>query len=98
MIPRMTHMVDPEVVLPELDRWVFLYEILQQGNQRLILTLFLLVPAGAGTDVYSLTCLTMANLMLNDHVVNQAGGRRSKVWQQILLYDLPLILAPSNCY
>lgn len=73
MVPQMAHAAYPEVALPEPDGRISLHQILQQHNQRLILTLFLLITLGTGTDLYSLTCLTMANPMLSDHVVNQAA-------------------------
>jgi hypothetical protein len=68
-----THPPDPEVTLPEPYGRVFLYQLMQQGDQDVILSLFLLVSLGAGTDMHSLTCLTMANPMLRDHMVNQAA-------------------------
>ena len=83
----MTHSADPEVTLPEPYGRVSLNQILQKHNQRLNLTLFLLISLGTGTDTHSLTCLTTANPMLSDHVVNQAAFliRRQSFFQQHLL-------------
>jgi hypothetical protein len=73
VVPLVTHTADPEVTLPEPYGRVFFYQFLQYGDQEIIFPLLLFVPLGAGTDMCSLTCLTMANPMLSDYVVNQAA-------------------------
>ena len=73
MIPGKTQPPDPVITLPKADGRMPVHQVVQLDNHRLIPALLFLIAMRTGTQMSSLTCLTMADLMALDHMFSQAA-------------------------